>query len=187
MFLYFALIFAGAACVLEVYLLVSYVRCWGKYPPFVISFGRAKRDILKKAEEILAEEKASVNVVDLGCGCGSLLLPLAKKFPRHKFYGYEWDAVAFFLVRRRAEKFDNLFVYKKDFMKENLENYRLILCNVGSGLEDELGRKLNDEISAECRVLSEMFRLGYLRERACIPSGLFCLRVNVYQYEKNVI
>lgn len=68
MFLYFALTFAGLACLLELYLLISYVRCRGKYPPFVISFGRIKRDILQKAEKILAEEKESVDVVDLGCG-----------------------------------------------------------------------------------------------------------------------
>ena len=53
MFLYFVLGFAVLACLGEVYLLVSYVRCQGKYPPFINSFGKVREDILQKAEEIL--------------------------------------------------------------------------------------------------------------------------------------
>lgn len=182
MFLYFALTFAVAACLFELYLLISYVRCRGKYPPFVISFGRVKRDLLQKAEEVLAGEEESVDVVDLGCGSGSLLVPLAKKFPQHRFYGYEWDALPFFLVKKRTGKLNNLHIYKKDFMKEDLSRYKLLLCNVGNGLEQELGRKLNAEISADAIVLPEMFRLAFLREKEIFPSRLWGLRVNVFWY-----
>ncbi len=183
--LFFALLFAAAACVFELYLLFSYVRSRGKYPPFVVSFGRSKRDILKKASEILEAAEKSFTVADLGCGSGSLLTGLAEKFPRHRFYGYEWDVVPYFFARRRARRFSNLEVFKKNFMEENLSSYDLLLCYVGSGIEEELGYKLNEEINENCLVLSECFRLAFLREKEAISSALLGIPVCIYVYEKS--
>lgn len=185
MFLYFVLGFAVLACLGEVYLLVSYVRCQGKYPPFINSFGKVREDILQKAEEILQREKEAVKVVDLGCGSGSLLIPLAKKFPHHQFYGYEWDWLPFFLISRRVKNLPNVFVYRKNFMKEDLRDYKLLLCNVGNGIEQELGQKLKQEISAEAVVLSEFFPLSFLREKKVYLSKLYGLNVKIFLYMKN--
>lgn len=182
MLLYFAFTFALLACLLECYLLINYVRCRGKYPPFVISFGKIKKDIIQKSCDILLEERNTVKVVDLGCGSGSLLVPLAKRFPNHKFYGYEWDVFPYLLASFRAKKTNNLTIYKKNFMNEDMKSFKLILCNVGTGLKTDLGYKLNNEISKEATVLSEIFELDYLQEKEVIPSKMSGFKTNIYLY-----
>lgn len=147
--------------------------------------GRVKQDILRKAEEVLSAESKSVKIVDLGCGSGSLLVPLAKEFPQHCFYGYEWDWLPFFLLSRRVKNLPNVHVFRKDFMKENLEDYSLILCNLGNGLEEMLGKKLSQEISEKAIVLSEMFRLSFLKEKEVFASNLYGLKVKIFLYMKS--
>lgn len=184
MLLYFSLFFAAFACIFEIYLLFSYVRCKGKYPPFVVSFGRVKKDMLNKAEEIISSHKSSLKIVDLGCGSGSLLIPLAKKFPESHFYGYEWDVFPYYLAVLKTRKVNNITIYKKDFMKDNLGKFDLILCNLGTGLEKDLGCKLNKEISKDKIILSEMFKLTELKEEA-ISSTLCGIKSNIFLYRKN--
>ena len=84
-----------SACVAEVYFVVAYTHSdFGEYPPFFPSFGRMKKVCLSEARKILAESKKVLKIIDLGCGSGSLIIPLAKEFPQHEFYGYDWDVVA---------------------------------------------------------------------------------------------
>lgn len=184
MLVYFSLFFAMVACCFEAYLLFSYVRCKGKYPPFVVSFGEVKKDMLGEAEKLISQFGRNMKIVDLGCGSGSLLLPLARKFPECSFYGYEWDVLPYYLAKVKSRNFKNLTIYKKDFMKENLSDFDLILCNVGTGLETDLGNKLNSEINTGAVVLSEIFKLGALKQKQIVSSSICGVKCSIFLYKK---
>lgn len=141
--------------------------------------------MLFKAEEIIKCGGKILKIVDLGCGSGSLLIPLAKKFPQHHFYGYEWDMFPYFLANWRIKRLKNLTIYRQDFMKENLEKFDLILCNIGVGLENCLGQKLNREISEDAVVLSEIFRLSALKQEEVFSSKICGIKTNIFLYRKN--
>ena len=66
--------------------------------------------------EKLEKSKKSMTVIDLGSGWGTLLLPLARNFPQHKFIGYEISKLPFIVSTWRGRNYQNLMFYKKDII-----------------------------------------------------------------------
>ncbi len=185
-FLILTLLLIGFSfCFLEIYFLLAYIRSgFGKYPPFVISFGRAKNIVLNEAEKILAKTSHKTNVYDLGCGDGGLLLPLAKRFPHHVFIGYEWDWLPYLLAKFRCRNHPNIKIIKADFMKQNYHNAGLVLCYTGPYLKHRLGHKLNNELSKGTHVISEAFELDELPQKKEISSPTLKMPMKVFLYQK---
>jgi SAM-dependent methyltransferase len=72
--------------------------------------------ILPLADGIEERLQAGIEVLDAGCGRGSALLALARRYPRSRFVGYDLceDAVAFANGVARAEKLDNVRFETRD-------------------------------------------------------------------------
>ena len=165
--IFIALIFGFAAAIYLIYQAYSFIRCGcGKYGPFVSSYGKIKEDILDEARAVLKKSKKPLNVTDLGCGSGALLLPLAKEFPNHRFIGLEWDIVPLTMGKVKAHMagLKNISFVKGDYMKTSHADMDLIMCYVLKVTGEPLGKKLAKEIKENCVVISEMFPLGHLTE-----------------------
>ena len=162
----------------------DFIRCGGKEPPFICSLGAVKKTVLEEAERFLDNNK-NVKVTDLGCGSGSLLIPLAKKYPSVKFVGYEYDWFAFSIAKLKTFYIPNLVVYKRNFLKEDLSEYDLVLGYWISGLVDKLGNKLNKELKKDAVIISEIFEVPVLKPIKVIESSLFLKKLNVYVYHPN--
>lgn len=172
-----------AAVLLNIYIIVSYIRCgFGKYPPFIGSFGRARREVLVQAEKYLRQAAPGTKVVDLGCGCGNLLLPLAAKFSQHQFIGLEWDAFAYLLMRRQCRKFKNVRVQYGDFMRENWGIFDLVLCYIGNDIAPAVSAKLAREAKPGAVVISEGFALPGLPKAAEISAPTLGMPLKVFVY-----
>lgn len=180
-----SLIVGFIACIVEIYFITAYIRSrFGKYPPFVFSFGKAKHIVIKEAENFLQKQKSPINIFDLGCGDGCLLIPLAKKFPQHNFIGYDWDKVPYYIAKFRTKKIANIQIRNCDFMKQDYQNAQLILCYTGNGLSEPLGYKLNSEIPKNCLVISEAFELKHLSLMQTISSPTLKMPIKVFLYQK---
>ena len=68
-----------------------FIKEYRECPPYVPSFGQEKKFITQRVGEILANTTETKTILDPGCGTGTLLISLAKKFPQHNFIGIEWD------------------------------------------------------------------------------------------------
>ena len=165
-------------------IICDFIKTKGKEPPFICSIGAVKKDVLNEARFFLNSNK-NAKVTDLGCGSGSLLIPLAKEYPLAKFVGYEYDWFAFFLAKIRTFYISNLTVYKRNFLKENLSEYDLVLGYWISGLVDKLGEKLNKELKKESVVISEIFEVPKLRQIKVVESSLAFKKMKVYVYHPN--
>ena len=71
-------------------------------------------------------------------------------------------------------------------MKADVSDFDLILCYVGTGLEQELGNKLNREIKPGAVVVSEVFELAELKPVCRYEASLCGVPAVVYVYQKNV-
>ena len=181
----FILVIGFGACVFTFYFFIAYLRSgFGKYPPFVCSLGKAKEIVIREAEKILQEKTDPVTVADLGCGSGSLLIPLAKKFPQHNFIGYDWDIVPYFMAKFRSRKIPNIRVYRRNFMKETYGGMQLVLCYTGESLSAILGKKLYEELPEDAQVISETFELGSLHLKETIQADTLKIPTKVFFYQK---
>ncbi|MBR1778318.1 MAG: class I SAM-dependent methyltransferase [Alphaproteobacteria bacterium] len=128
--------------------------------------------------------QAPIKVVDLGCGSGSLLIPLAQKFPQHHFIGYDWDKVPYFIAKFRSRKIPNIQLFNRNFMKENYSDVQLIVCYIGPSLKIPLGKKLYEELPEGAFVVSETFELDFLSLQEVIQANTLKIPTKVFLYQK---
>jgi len=180
-----ALIIGFAASIFTFYFFITYMLSgFGKYPPFVCSLGSARKAVIQEAEKILQTMPSPIKVADLGCGSGSLLIPLAKKFPQHHFIGYDWDIVPYLIARFRSRKIPNIRLFRRNFMKENYSDTQLIVCYISPSLKNSLGQKLSQELPAGSIVISETFELAHLTLVDTIQTDTLKIPTKVFVYQK---
>ena len=174
--LYFATLFY------VIKMVVKLVQCKGKEPPFISSFGQVKKEVLKEAEAFL-RENPNIKVTDLGCGSGCLLTPLARKFKNSVFVGYEYDVLPYLIAKIKSLFFKNVIIYKRDFFKADLSEYKLVLCYLGNELAPKVAEKLNADLKKDALVISEVFRIPGLKQIKEIKSFLAFKDFNVFVYK----
>ena len=177
----FAGLFYLLALVLFGYMIFSffYFKGW-KNPPYVPSVGKTKKTIISEASKFLLHSKKKLNVADLGCGDGSLLLKFCAKFPQHFFYGYEWDALPYTIAKRRLKKYKNVQIIRSDLMKTNLQHLDIIICYLGHipGLGNRLKKTLNPSVI----VISEIFEIDGWVPQKIVKSRLFGFESKIFIY-----
>ena len=131
------------------------------------------------------QENKGISVTDLGCGSGCLLIPLAKEFKDSKFVGYEYDWIAYSIAKLKTFYIPNIVIHKKNFFEADLKEYKLVLCYITPGIADELGDKLNKELSDETLVISEIFEIPKLKKIREIMSAIACKSLKIFLYNPN--
>ena len=181
MFIYFSLFLFFLALLGNFWLVISFIRSHGQNPPFIASFGSPKAELLHQASLYL-KQNPNILTADLGCGSGSLLIPLAKTFPKHKFIGYEWDIIPYMLAVLKTRHLPNITILHRNFFREDLSQYHLILCYLGTTIEEKIGTKLNNELPKESLVISELFKISILKLKKEIILPHKFIKTKIYLY-----
>ncbi|MBT6136211.1 MAG: class I SAM-dependent methyltransferase [Rhodospirillaceae bacterium] len=132
---------------------------------------------------LIPEDLAPNRIYDLGCGWGTLIFPLAKKFPDAKVIGIEVSPLPYLFcqIRRLAQPRSNLEIRYGDFNQKDLSDADLVVCYLMvrpmNPLSDKLGRDLKDDTI----VISNSFALREweAEEIEIVPESL---SVWVYRY-----
>ncbi|MBR1825597.1 MAG: hypothetical protein IJ770_03320 [Alphaproteobacteria bacterium] len=119
--------------------------------PPVPTVGKVKQGMLNAVEEYI-KGKPHANVVDLGSGWGSLLLPLAAKYPQHTFIGYERVRLPYIISRFRARKLPNVHIYRQDFFTADFSDVDAIMCFQLAAIMQKLLSYLRQHISKTVRI-----------------------------------
>lgn len=169
----------------EIYLVISFIRSKnGKYPPYFPSFGRMRKTVISEANQILKKSTSPTNIVDLGCGDGSLLRSLAKNHPQHHFKGYEWSSLPYKLASYFSKPYKNIKIYKQDFMKTDLKETNLVICFLSNEIAPEVSAKLKKELSKGSIIISAAFALPnikLIKEIQTKNYGFLLIKVFVYE------
>lgn len=69
-------------------------------------------------------------IFELGSGWGSLLIPLAKKYPQRKIIGYELSIIPWLttVILKNLLGLQNIQVYRKDFLYSDISSASIIVC-----------------------------------------------------------
>jgi len=136
-----------------------------------------KMDKIKKMVDFL-EVRPGEKAVDLGSGDGRLVIALAKAGA--EAYGYEINPFLVTLARKNIKKAGlegRAFVYQKNFWKEDLSKFDIIVIYGIFHIMKRLGDKLKNNMKENARVASNAFSFPlwkHVEERD-----------GVYLYKKN--
>ncbi|MBR6355497.1 MAG: hypothetical protein IKR92_01465 [Alphaproteobacteria bacterium] len=119
--------------------------------PPVPTVGGVKEGMLSGTEEYI-KNLPHATVVDLGSGWGSLLLPLAKKYPQHTFIGYERVWLPYIISRWRTRKLPNIKLYRQDFFTADFADVDAILCFQLASIMQKLLPYLQKHINKTVRI-----------------------------------
>lgn len=125
--------------------------------PAVPSHGRVKEAIINEAATILKDAQSQQTVMDLGSGWGTLLVPLAKKFPNHKFIGVECGFLPYQISVWRSRKLKNLVFLRYDFFKTDISKADLIFVFLLNSTMAKLTAKIKTEMKRESLVIANRF------------------------------
>ncbi len=136
---------------------------FGQFAPYVPSIGASKEQMLAWARQKLLSATEEMTVIDLGSGSGSLLIPLAKEFPQHRFVGLEWDSVPLLLAMIKSFRLKNIEWHRQDFMTYSCANADIVFCYILKTMRERVGKKLAREIKSDCTVISELYQVTELK------------------------
>ena len=88
-----------------------------------------------------------------------MIIPLAKEFPQHEFYGYDWDVVPFSIASFRARRIKNVQLFCTDYTKIKYDNADVILIFGGKKLFANWGDKLVNGLK-DGAILIELIKKG---------------------------
>ena len=124
--------------------------------PAVPSHGKVKNAIIEEAANLL-KDKNNQQVMDLGSGWGTLLLPLAKRFPQHQFIGIELGFLPFWISVWRARKLKNLSFLRQNFFTSNISKADIIFVFLLNSTMAKLSAKIQNEMKANSVVIANRF------------------------------
>ncbi|MDR1694430.1 MAG: methyltransferase domain-containing protein [Lactobacillaceae bacterium] len=128
------------------------------YPPIVISTGKAYEKIVEYITKHLTGD-SKLNIVDAGCGIGTLIVPLAKKSPNHNFIGIEWAVLPYLIAKFRARNIPNLTIIKKNMFKYSFSDMDVVICFLIPHIMQRFSDKCNKELKDGSYVLSNRFKM----------------------------
>ena len=116
-------------------------------------------DKLEKIFE-LADIQNGNQVVDLGSGDGRILIGAAIINNKAKYYGYEIDPFFYKKSIKKIKKLGlqkNIKILRKDFFKEDLGRFDIIIVFLIPYQMDQLEKKLKKELKDRAKVISYGF------------------------------
>ena len=99
--------------------------------------------------------------IDLGSGWGTLVIPLAQKYPGRQVIGYELSFLPWCVsvVRKYCLGLHNLTLYRRDFKSANLDGASVLFCYLHPGGMLSLQEKLEKEGAPGMVIISNTFAL----------------------------
>ncbi len=149
--------------------------------PTVSSSGLVKEALLTDISHYLARVTKPQTIMDLGCGYGTLLMPLAKRFPHHHFVGYEWGFLPFYIARLRTKKTPNITLYRRDFFTADIRNANIIILFLIPFLMERIEQKCVSEAKKNTLVYAIRFPLPNTKPMREIKQGSAFNTVYIYK------
>lgn len=152
-------------------------------PPYVPSFGQEKKVIIAKVDEILKNSPESKTIIDPGCGTGTLLIMLAKKYPQHKFIGIEWGKIPYLICKFKSRNLPNISIVQNDMFKCSFKEADIIVCFLMDPLMEKFGNKVKEDAKKNLVIFSNSFEIPNIPLSEKIETKRFLFMKNVYVYK----
>ena len=176
-FLYFLLLLiAGIISVVAIVISVVFIYLtvnagFMNTSPSVPSSGKVRDALISDVAARLEKSTESLTVMDLGSGWGTLLLPLAHRFPQHKFVGIEYSRLPYAVSCLRARKLANMRFLRQDFFKTDISSADIIFLFLLPSTMQKLADKCHNELTKGTLIYDNRFKLPSTEPAQTISLG----------------
>lgn len=140
---------------------------------------KAKKQLL-----FLLPDHVQGTIYELGSGWGTLLFPLARKYPKSCIVGYETSLCPYLVSRFLISVFrlSHVKVVRRDFFSVNLQDASLVVCYLYPGAMSRLKDKFLKELPPGSCVISNTFAIpGWAPEVVREVGDLYKTKVYLYR------
>lgn len=130
--------------------------------------GRPTRQALAA---LLAERGPRFRFVDLGCGLGSALLPLARAFPQAQFLGVETAPLSFLIAWLRSLPLRNCRVRLRSLWRQPLDATDVVYCFLSPAPMPRLWAQARGQLPAGSWLISNSFEVPGVAPQRVIEVG----------------
>jgi len=153
-------LFSAAAVLLSIVFIYLTVNAGFMHTsPSVPSSGKVKDALIADVAERLEKSAKPLTVMDLGSGWGTLLLPLARRFPQHNFVGIEYSRLPYIVSRLRARKLGNMQFLRQDFFQSDIAQADIVFLFLLPSTMQKLAEKCHNELKAGTLIYANRFKL----------------------------
>lgn len=138
----------------------------------------------KVKDAVLGVTDLHGKIYELGAGWGTLLFPLAKKYPESCVVGYETSPLPFVAckIRKVFGRYENVSVVRNDFFEVNLSDADCVVCYLYPKAMERLKRKFEQELRQGTIVVSHTFAVpGWQPIKVVEVDDLYKTKVYVYE------
>lgn len=167
----------------DIYLIYTFIssRC-GKYPPFIPTTGFAKKTMIQEATTLLEKSKHPLTVIDTGCGIGTLLIPLAEKFPHHSFVGIEWSPFFATWCKARCKNIPNIQIIQKNMFDCSFQKGSIFMCFIVPEMAQKLAVKIKAEAPKSATIITNGYKFPLLSLKKTLSSSGIIFKKEVFIY-----
>ncbi len=95
--------------------------------------------------------------LDLGCGTGTLIIPLAKRFPNGHFVGIESAPGPYWVARAQAKGLANVELRLGDYFQDSWRDYDFLYAFLSPAPMPRVGAKAHRELAPTALLISNSF------------------------------
>lgn len=125
-------------------------------------------------------------IIDLGSGWGTLVFPLAQKYPSCKVVGYEDSPIPYFYskLKQKLANIPNSELEYRNFYKIPLVDAKMVICYLYPGAMQRLKSKFDKELQPGTLVISHTFAIpGWIPDRTIQANDIY--KTKIYFYIKD--
>lgn len=148
-------------CVSIYFIIITFSSGFMKHSPTIPTTGKTLSVMLQKTSEYIDTHSLnhSLNIIDAGCGWGTLLIPLARKYPSHHFIGIEYSFLPYILAKWRVRNLPNATIIRQNLFTYPFHEADVILYFLLPSEMKRFSLKLKNEVKKTCFICSNRFPL----------------------------
>lgn len=139
----------------------------------------------KKTVDGLAKQLDSnqpFSFADFGCGLGSVLAPLARRFPQAQFVGYETAPLPYLVAKLRSLSIKNLKIKRESFWATKWNRYDVIYCFLSPAPMPEIAAQAKNRVKPGAVLISNTFSLPEQSTKVIEIGDMRGTRLLFYHY-----